>query len=171
MTPKNLEDLYIHQLRDLYSAETQLDDALNKMAEKATNEQLQNAFRQHRTETSRHRERLERIFEGRGMSPAGVACKAIKGLIKEAEENISDSKSFLGADAPPEVLDASLIADAQRVEHYEISAYGTVRTYAEILGRSDEHQLLSETLSEEKSADSKLNAIALEIVNPAAASA
>lgn len=171
MTPRNLEDLYIHQLRDLYSSESQLVEALARMRAKATDERLERAFGEHLAETERQKDRLREIFERRGMSPSGVTCHATKGLIKEAEEHISEAKSFLGSDAPPEVLDASLIADAQRVEHYEIAGYGTVCTYAEMLGAQDDYRLLSETLAEEKAADDKLNHIAKELVNPAAVSA
>lgn len=171
MTPQNLEDLYIHRLRDLYSAETQLIEALPKMAAKANNHELRQAFEQHVEQTRQQRQRIEKIFDGRGMSPAGVTCQGVKGLVKEAEKHVSEAKSFLGSDAPEAVLDASMIADAQSVEHYEIAGYGTVCTYAEMLGRTSEYDLLSQTLSEEKSTDSKLNDIAKELVNPEAAMA
>jgi ferritin-like metal-binding protein YciE len=171
MTPKNLEDLYIHELRDLYSAENQLIDALPTLAEKATNRELEQAFRMHLEETRRQKERLERLFEQRGMSPAGHTCHAMKGLIKEAKELISDASSFLGTSAPPEVLDAGLIAQAQRVEHYEIAGYGTAATYAEMLGFTEDHRLLSQTLEEEKNTDSKLNVLAKSMINPAAVDA
>ena len=169
MTPDNLKDLYILQLRDLYSAEKQLIDALPKMIKKTRNRELEQAFETHLTETRRQKERLEQIFESLDVSPSGETCKAMKGLIKEAEDMISDSKSWFGHDAPPQVLDAGLIAQAQRVEHYEISGYGTVATYAETLGRMDDHRLLTETLEEEKKTDGMLNRIAKEVVNPAAA--
>ena len=165
MTPKNLEDLYIHRLRDLYSAESQLLDALPKMAAKAHHDELRRAFESHLEQTKQQRRRLEQIFEGRGMSPSGVTCRAIKGLIKESEEHIAEAKSLFGEDAPPAVLDANLIADAQSVEHYEIAGYGTAATYAEMLGHQDEHDLLSTTLSEEKSTDQKLNEMAKGFVN------
>lgn len=171
MTPQNLEDLYIHRLRDLYSAETQLIEALPKMAGKANNPELRQAFEQHVEQTRQQRQRLEKIFDGRGMSPAGVTCHGVKGLVKEAEQHVSEAKSFLGSDAPEAVLDASMIADAQSVEHYEIAGYGTVCTYAEMLGRTGEYDLLAQTLSEEKSTDRKLNDIAKELVNPEAAMA
>ncbi len=171
MTPRNLEDLYVHQLRDLYSAESDLINALPRMAEKATNPTLQRAFEEHLEQTKRHKERLEQIFERRDESPKGESCKAMKGLIAEAEGFISDAKKLFGSDSPSAVLDAGLIAQAQRVEHYEISAYGTVATYAETLGRLDDHKLLSATLQEEKNTDQELNHLAKEMINPAAVTA
>lgn len=170
MTPKSLEDLYLHELRDLFSAETQLVEALPKLVEKATHDELRHALENHLQETRIHRDRIQRIFENRGVSPSGETCDAMKGLVKEANDFLKEAKSLLGHDAPDSVLDAGLIAQAQRVEHYEISAYGTACTYAETLGHDDEYRLLSETLSEEKSADGKLNDIAKRLVNPAAAS-
>ena len=169
MTPKNLQDLYLHQLRDLHSAESQLISALPTMAEKASQPALKQAFEAHLEETRRHKERLEQLFDKTEMSPGGHTCQAMKGLIQEVKDFISDAHKLLGKDAPPEVLDAGLIAQAQRVEHYEISAYGTVATYAETLGRMDDHRVLSQTLQEEKHADEKLNEIAMRIVNPSAA--
>ena len=143
MTPKNLQDLYVHQLRDLYSAESQFVEALPTMAEEATSPELERAFGTHLEETRRQKERLEQIFDRLEASPGGQTCQAMKGLIKEAKDLISDASSFFGSDAPAAVLDAGLIAQAQRVEHYEISAYGTVATYAETLGRREDHRLLS----------------------------
>lgn len=171
MTPKNLEDLYMHELRDLYSAEDQIIKALPRMAEKATNAELQKAFEDHLDQTKRHKERLERIFENRNESPSGETCKAIAGLIAEAESFIRDAKKMFGSDSPPSVLDAGLIAQAQRVEHYEISAYGTAATYAEMLGHLDDHKLLSATLQEEKNTDQELNQLAKTMINPAAVTA
>ena len=169
MTPDNLRDLYVQQLRDLYSAEDQLIDALPKMAKKAGSQELQQAFEQHLEQTRRHKERLEQLFDKMDMSPSGQTCQAMKGLIKEAKDLISDANNLFGSDAPPEVLDAGLIAQAQRVEHYEISAYGTVATYAERLGRTADHDLLGQTLEEEKQTDELLNRVAETLVNPAAA--
>lgn len=171
MTPRNLEDLYVHELRDLYSAESDIMKALPRMAEKATHPQLQKAFEDHLEQTKRHKERLEQIFEKRNESPKGETCKAMKGLIAEAESFISDARKTFGSDSPSSVLDAGLIAQAQRVEHYEISAYGTAATYAETLGHLDEHQLLSATLQEEKSTDQALNDLAKSMINPAAVTA
>ena len=170
MTPKNLNDLYVQQLRDLYSAESQLIDALPTMAKKATSSELEQAFERHLNQTRRHKERIEELFEKMDMSPSGQTCQAMKGLIKEAKDLISDASSLFGSDAPPEVLDTGLIAQAQRVEHYEISAYGTVATYAEMLGRTADHDLLGQTLAEEKETDEELNQIAERLTNPAAAS-
>lgn len=169
MTPKNLEDLYVQQLRDLYSAESQLVDALPTMAEKATSPELKQAFQRHLDQTRRHKERLDELFDKLDVSPGGHTCQAMKGLIREAKDLISDASSLFSGDAPSEVLDAGLIAQAQRVEHYEISGYGTVATYAETLGRTADHDLLGQTLAEEKETDEKLNQIAEGLVNPAAA--
>lgn len=169
MTPKSLEDLYVHELRDLFSAETQLVEALPKLVAKATHDELRHTLENHLEETRVHRGRIQQIFENRGMSPSGETCDGMKGLVKEANGFVKEAKSLLGHDAPESVLDAGLIAQAQRVEHYEISAYGTVCTYAEILGHGDEYRLLAATLSEEKTADGKLNDIAKRLVNPAAA--
>lgn len=171
MTPKNLEDLYLHDLRDLYSAETQIAEALPKLIDKTTNQRLKDALRHHLEETRVHKDRIEQIFSRRSVSPAGETCDAMKGLIKESNSFLSDAKSLFGHDAPDSVLDAGVIAHVQRVEHYEIAGYGTVCTYAEMLGHRDEYQLLSDTLAEEKAADSSLNEVAKQIVNPAAAAA
>lgn len=168
MTPKNLQELYLYQLRDLFSAETEIIDALPKLAKKASNPELQDAFKNHLEQSKHHQERLEQIFERLGESPKGKTCKAIKGLVAETEDFISDAKKLFGSDSPSAVLDAGLIAQAQRVEHYEISGYGTVATYAEMLGRLDDHELLSSILGEEKETDSKLNTLAKSMVNPAA---
>ena len=171
MTPKNLQDLYVHELRDLYSAESQLVDALPTMAEKASSPELQQAFRTHLEETKRQKERLERIFERMDERPSGQTCQGMKGLVKEAKDLISDADSFFGSDAPPEVLDAGLITAAQRVEHYEIAGYGAVATYAEMLGRQEDHDLLGQTLEEEKTTDEKLKRLAKESINLEAARA
>lgn len=171
MTPENLKDLYIHQLRDLYSAEEQLIDALPKMAEKASNPELQRGFETHLNETKRQKERLEQIFTLLDEKPGGETCQAMKGLIKEAKDLMSDAHNLIKSDSPSEVLDAGLIAQAQRVEHYEISAYGTAAAYAKTLGRTEDHRLLTETLREEKATDDKLNTLALQTINPQAASA
>jgi ferritin-like metal-binding protein YciE len=171
MTPKNLHELYVYQLRDLYSAEKEIIAALPKMVKKASNPALQNAFETHLEQSKRQKERLEQIFDALDESPKGKTCKAIQGLIAEAEDFISDAKKLFGSDSPSEVLDAGLIAQAQRVEHYEISAYGTAASYAEILGRLDDNRLLSATLGEEKETDAKLNTLAKSMVNPAAVGA
>lgn len=161
MKLETLKDLYIEQLRDVYSAETQLVEALPKMAKAATHPRLQKAYKDHLGETKKQKDRIEKIFDSLGEKPTGETCQAMKGLIKEGEDMINSK----GDD---DVRDAGLIAAAQRVEHYEIAAYGTVRTYAEMLGRDDDVNLLKETLEEEKDADEKLNDLAIELINPEA---
>lgn len=164
MKLNTLRDLYLEQLRDLYSAETQLAEALPMMVENATHTELKQALRDHLEETRTHVERLERIFESLDERPSGEECKAMKGLIKEGNE-------IMKKRGDDDVRDAAIIAAAQRVEHYEISGYGTVATYAEMLGRRQDHDLLGQTLTEEKNADQLLNRIALQVVNIDAMSA
>ncbi len=153
MQVNTLKDLYINQLRDLYSAETQLIDALPKMASAASTAGLKQAFQDHLQETRNQKQRLEQIFSAIGTSPQGETCKAMEGLIKEGEEAIQ-----LHGD--PIVRDAALIAAAQRVEHYEMAGYGTVRTFANELGYGDAKSLLQRTLDEEGDANKKLTSIA-----------
>lgn len=153
MQVNTLKDLYIEQLRDLYSAETQLIDALPKMAGAASSSDLKKAFQSHLDETKKQKQRLEQIFSQMGTSPQGETCEAMKGLIKEGEEAIQ-----LNGD--PIVRDAALIAAAQRVEHYEMAGYGTVRTFADELGFGDAQSLLQTTLNEEGDANKKLTSIA-----------
>ncbi len=164
MTLDNLRDLYVEQLRDLYNAEQQLTEALPQLVEAASHSELRQAFESHLEETREHVQRIETIFNDLGESPEGEKCEAMEGLIEEGEE-------LLEKDADDDVLDAGLIAAAQKVEHYEISGYGTVATYAELLDRDNDHEILTRTLSEEKEADKKLNRIAKEIVNPEAVTA
>lgn len=161
---QTLKDLYIDQLKDIYSAETQLMEALPKMAKAAADSQLQQAFEHHLEETRRHVERLEKIFDNLDTPPGGETCEAMQGLIKEGEKMVKK-------DADNDVKDAGLIASAQRVEHYEIAAYGTVRTFAQRLGMSEAAELLQETLDEEKNADTKLSNIAMSDVNKSAENA
>lgn len=168
MKPENLEQLYIQQLRDLFNAESQLIDALPVLEAKASHPALKDAFRLHLDQTRTHRDRLDQIFKLLNKTPGGEKCLAMEGLIKEANHFIKDSSSLLGKDAPAEVVDAGLIAQAQRVEHYEISAYGTVATYAKTLGRTQDKSLLGQTLEEEKSVDQTLTSLAERLVNPAA---
>src|SRR3954470_13045506 len=156
MEMESLQDLFVDQLKDLYSAENQLTKALTKMAKAATNPQLQKAFTTHLEETKGHAERLEQVFEDLGASPKGKKCKAMEGLIEEGKEMMEE-------DAEPEVMDAGLIAAAQRVEHYEIAGYGCVRTYAELLGESKAAKLLQQTLNEEGDTDKKLTQLAQQI--------
>lgn len=155
---KKLEDLFEHQIKDLYSAETQLIDALPKMHENANDDKLKQAFKDHLDETKHQRERLLEVCKELNIEPTGETCNAMKGLIEEAE-------SFLKEDTTPDVRDAGLIADAQRVEHYEISGYGTAVKFAKQLGHNKVAEKLQETLDEEYSADEKLNKIAIGEVN------
>jgi ferritin-like metal-binding protein YciE len=160
----SLEQLYIDQLQDLYDAEQRLTKALPMMAEAANSPQLAQAFRDHLQETERQIERLERVFEIAGQSPQRKTCEAMKGLVSEGNEVIS-------ASGDPDVKDAALIAAAQRVEHYEMAGYGTVRTFAHRLGFHEAEELLQATLDEEGAADHKLTAIAETLVNPQAQAA
>ena len=161
MPQDSLRELYIDELRDLYNAETQLVKALPKMAKAASNQELRQAFEEHLRQTSGHVTRLEQIFEELGEKPSGKKCIAMEGLVKEGSELISE-------DYPEPVLDAGIIGAAQRVEHYEIAAYGTVRWFAEVLGESEQASLLEATLKEEKEADETLSQISKR-VNPGAA--
>ena len=139
MEMESLKELYIDELKDLYSAEKQLVKALPKMAKNATNPELKDAFTTHLQETEGHVERLEQIFEMLGERPGGKKCKGMEGLVEEAKE-------LLEEDATEAVLDAGMISKAQHVEHYEMAGYGTVRTYARLLGLDDQADLLQETL-------------------------
>jgi ferritin-like metal-binding protein YciE len=154
----------VHELKDLYSAETQLVEELPGMADKASDSDLKKAFRAHLEETKRHRSRLEQIFKDLEFSPGGHRCEGIAGLIKEARELTRDV-----TDA--EVLDAALIAAAQRVEHYEMAGYGVARAYAEKLGDYAAADLLQQSLDEEGAADRKLTTLALRRINFEAATA
>lgn len=150
------EELYFHELRDLYSAEKQITEALPKMAQAAESPALKKAFETHLNETEGQLERLDRIFQNLGISPGTMTCKAMEGLAKEGDEIISSMPRG-------EVRDAALIAAAQRVEHYEMAGYGTVRTYAQILGYVEHKGILQQTLDEEGATDKKLNALAEQI--------
>lgn len=158
----SFDRLYLMELRDLYSAENQLTRALPKMAKAAASPKLSEAFQMHLEETRTHVDRLEKIFGDLGVSPKGHKCAAMQGLISEGQE-------ILDADADPEVRDAALIGAAQRIEHYEMAGYGCARTYAHMLGRHADKELLQSTLDEEGKADKKLNKIAMTVINPAAA--
>jgi ferritin-like metal-binding protein YciE len=153
MNMESLQDLYVDQLRDIYNAENQLVKALPKMAKSANSPDLQAAFEGHLEETRGHVERLEQIFEKLGEKPGGKTCKAMKGLVEEGSEMMDE-------DAGPPIMDAGLIAAAQRVEHYEMAAYGCVRDFAKILGQPEAAKVLQQTLDEEKAADKKLTRIA-----------
>jgi ferritin-like metal-binding protein YciE len=153
MSLNTLHDLFVDEIRDLYSAENQLVQALPKMVKSATSSTLQQAFQAHFEQTRHHVERLEEIFSELDTSPKGKKCVAMEGLIKEGSELMKEHTR-------PEVLDAGLIGAAQRVEHYEIAAYGTARAHAEQLGYSIAASWLQQTLNEEKEANEKLTQIA-----------
>jgi ferritin-like metal-binding protein YciE len=157
----SLDELFLHQLKDLYDAELRLTDAIPKLAEKATNPELKTAFENHLRETEKQVERLETIFEQLGQEAERQKCHAMVGLIAEGDE-------VLDADGDADVLDAALIAAAQRVEHYEISGYGTARAFARRLGNPYAAELLQQSLDEEAAADEKLTGIAEGSVNPSA---
>lgn len=158
MELETLKDLYIDELKDLYSAERQLIKALPKMAKAANDQNLQQAFRTHLKETTQHAARLEQICEELGVSPRGKKCVGMEGLIEEGNELIKE-------DPDPDVLDAGLIAKAQHVEHYEIAGYGTVRTYARQLGFESQAELLQQTLDEEGRTDHLLTDLAESGIN------
>jgi len=145
----NLRDVFVEQLKDLYNAEQQLVKALPKMAKAATSPDLAQGFEEHLEQTKGHVNRLEEIFKKLEEKPTGKKCKAMEGLIKEGSETIAE-------DASDAAKDAMLIAAAQRVEHYEIAGYGSVKTYADLLGEDEAAELLAETLQEEKDTDEKL---------------
>ncbi|HEX4750538.1 MAG TPA: ferritin-like domain-containing protein [Bryobacteraceae bacterium] len=160
----SLNDLFVNQIEDLYDAENRLTQALPKMAEAANSSQLKQAFQSHLTETQGHVRRLEQIFREINVEPKRDTCQAMKGLIAEGEEMIK-------ASGDPDVKDAALIAAAQRVEHYEMSGYGSARAFARRLGLTQAATLLQQTLEEEKAADEKLNIIAESSVNQKATTA
>ena len=155
---KTLKDLFEHQLKDLYSAESQLVEALPKMVENASDPKLKQAFEDHLEETKNHRERIKEICDELDIKPGGEKCKAMEGLIKEAKGFIDEADS-------DEVMNAGLIAEAQRVEHYEISGYGTAVRFAKQLGHKDIAQKLQSTLDEEYNADNKLDKLAEGYIN------
>ena len=157
-----LKDLYIHELKDLYSAERQIIKALPKMVKAATNDALASGFQEHLEQTREHADRLEKILSaGYNQTTRGPKCKGMEGLLAEGSEMIEE-------EADDEVRDAGLIAAAQRVEHYEIAGYGTARTYASLLGDKEGEKLLQTTLDEEAATDKKLTALATSSINVAA---
>jgi ferritin-like metal-binding protein YciE len=160
MQTTTMDQLFLDEIRDLYDAEKQLTKALPKMAKAADSEDLRMAFEGHLEQTREHVRRLEEIFDALGEKGAGKKCTAMQGLIKEGADLMEMDQSAL--------RDAGLIAAAQKVEHYEISGYGSVRAHAQMLGNSDAVSLLDETLSEEKNADRKLNDLAESTINSAA---
>lgn len=161
MELETLKDLYIHELKDLYSAEKQIIKALPKMAKAANNAKLAAGFKEHLEETKEHAARLEKILASHDQTTRGPKCKGMEGVLKEGEEMIEE-------EADEEVRDAGLISAAQRVEHYEMAGYGTARTYAELLGDKEGAKLLQKTLSEEGQTDEKLTKLATSVVNLAA---
>ncbi len=164
MKMENLDELYLHELQDLYDAEKEILKALPKMAKAATSTELKRAFQEHLEQSNNHVRRLEQIFDGMGEEAKATKCKGVRGIIDEGE-------GLMDEDATSAVADAALIGAAQKVEHYEIAVYGTLRTYAETLGHDEAAQLLDQTLEEEKAADQKLTRIAESIINPEAAAA
>ena len=156
-----LKKLYVSELRDLYNAENQLLKALPKMAKTASSEELKDGFEKHLEQTKGHVERLEQIFEGLDENPTGKTCKAMKGLIEEGSE-------ILKEDGEESVLDAGIIVAAQKVEHYEMAGYGSVRTFAQLLGQNRAAELLQITLDEESETNEILNKLAEGVVNPEA---
>ena len=156
-----LQKLYINELRDLYNAENQLLKALPKMAKAASSDELVEAFEKHLDQTETHVERLEEVFEELGQTPKGKTCHGMKGLIEEGSE-------ILEEDGEESVLDAGIIVAAQKVEHYEMASYGSLRTFAELLGEKNAAKLLQTTLDEESEANELLNKLAESMVNPEA---
>ena len=162
MDLQTLRDLFVHELKDLYSAEKQLVKALPKVAKAANNPELKAGIETHLEQTVEHVNRLENILNGLGETTRGPKCKGMEGLLEEASH-------FIEEEADPEVLDAGIIAGAQKVEHYEMAGYGCVRAYAELLGEDEAMAVLQTTLDEEKATDEKLTDLALSSINLAAA--
>jgi len=162
MSLDSLEKLFIEELKDIYNAEKQLTRALPRMAKAAESGELREAFTLHTKETEGQIQRLERVFKEVGQAVRGKKCKGMEGLIEEGKEMMEE-------DGEPEVKDAALIASAQKVEHYEIAAYGCLRTYAELLGYPEAAQLLQQNLEEEEATDKKLNQLAEGGINEQAA--
>jgi ferritin-like metal-binding protein YciE len=153
MKLENLQQLFVKELRDLYDAEKQITDALPKLIDAAHNSELKNALQEHLHVTKRQISRLDQVFVLLNEKPTGETCKGMKGLLKEGDDIVS-------AGGDPSTVDAGIISAAQRVEHYEMAGYGTVRTYAELLGQQEMARLLQQTLDEEKEADQTLTQIA-----------
>jgi ferritin-like metal-binding protein YciE len=162
MELQTLKDLYVHELKDLYSAERQIIKALPKMVKAAGNEQLAAGFKAHLEQTKEQAARLEKLLQNHGQTTRGPKCKGMEGVLAEGAEMIEE-------EADPEVRDAGLIAAAQRVEHYEMAGYGCARTYAELLGDKEGVKLLQTTLAEETETDQKLTTLATSVINVSAA--
>jgi ferritin-like metal-binding protein YciE len=161
MSLKTLADLYVHELKDLYSAEKQLIEALPKMVEASNAPQLREAFASHLKETEQHFEKVHQLLQNLDENPGSTKCKGMEGLLEEGEDAIDE-------EASPAVRDAFLIAAAQRVEHYEISGYGTARAYARSLGREEDAEVLNQILDQEYAADNKLDKLAEGSINESA---
>jgi len=159
----NLKDLYVDELKDAYDFEHRILEALPKMEQSADADELKQAFREHRTQTENQVRRLEQVFREIGEEPSRKTCKGMKGLIEEGEE-------YVKARGDSDTIDAALISAAQRVEHYEMAVYGTLRTYAEVLGHTSQASLLQENLDEEAQTDDKLTRLAESGINVEAAS-
>jgi ferritin-like metal-binding protein YciE len=155
---EKLKDLFLDEIKDLYNAEKQITKALPQMAKKASSDELRQAFEEHLKETENQIQRLEKVFKELDMAPKGKKCEGIAGIISEGKEMMKEIDE-------PSLLDAALISAAQKVEHYEIASYGTVRTYAEMLNMENVANLLQETLDEESQANEKLTKLALNGVN------
>lgn len=158
----SFDDLFVEQLQDLYDAEQRITQALPKMAAAAHNPALKSAFQEHLRQTENQVTRLQQVFKSLGKSAQSKTCEAMKGLVEEGSEIVS-------GEGDPDVKDAALIAAAQRVEHYEIAAYGTARTFAQRLGKPEAARLLQQTLDEEAETDKKLTGLAEKAINPKAA--
>ncbi|MFO0889352.1 MAG: ferritin-like domain-containing protein [Isosphaeraceae bacterium] len=158
---QSLNELFIDQLRDVHNAEKQLTKALPKMAKAASSPNLRAAFQEHLEQTKEHISRLEKVFEELGIKVGRKTCAAMEGLVAEGKEIIEEEPA-------PEVLDAGLIAAAQRVEHYEIAAYGTLRSFAQTLGHAGAARVFEQTLKEERDTDEKLTSLAESEINPRA---
>jgi ferritin-like metal-binding protein YciE len=161
MALDSMQQLFLNELKDVYNAEKQLVRALPRLAKAAQSPELRKALTKHLRETEQHVTRLERIFRGLEQAPRGKKCKGMEGLIEEGKE-------ILEEEGAPEVIDAAIISAAQRVEHYEIAAYGCLRTYAQLLGNSEADRLLQQTLAEEEAADETLTALGEGGINQAA---
>lgn len=157
----SLDDLFVHELRDIYDAEGQILEALPTMIDAAINSDLKSAFEAHRQQTETHVQRLGKVFKLLGVASQGGTCDGMAGLLEEGSKLMKE-------DAEPDVLDAALIAAAQKVEHYEIASYGCLCTYAEMLGYDQAHDLLGLTLDEEETTDQKLTELAEAVINPQA---
>lgn len=154
----SMENLFLHEIKDLHNAEKQVIKALPKMAKAAASEELRQLLQEHLEETKHQLERLEQVFDKLGKPARGIKCKGMEGLIEEGDD-------LMAEEGDQAVKDAALIGAAQRVEHYEIAGYGCARTYAEMLGMMDVAELLQTTLDEEKAADQKLNQLAMSQIN------